>query len=73
MAEPLKVGARVRVVRLADETGEARFVGKCGTVVGMDTSDCGAADDPFYEVHSRRAGVSHFWAEELEALESSHV
>lgn len=67
-----KVGDRVRIIKLIDDCGEPRFMGKCATITalraGSPTMTGETPLDPLYEVHSRRAGDSAFWEEEMELL-----
>jgi hypothetical protein len=65
-----KVGDRVRIIKLVDDCGEPRFIGKCATITALRTGNMTGETplDPLYEVHSRRAGEGAFWEEEMELL-----
>jgi hypothetical protein len=65
---PFKIGTSVRVVRLADETGNRAWLGRTGTVKFFNY-DCGCGqsypDDPMIGVESPRGKIEEFWKEEL--------
>ena len=65
---PFKIGAFVRVVRLADETANRAWLGRTGIVKFLNY-DCGCGqtfpDDPMIGVESPRGKIEEFWKEEL--------
>jgi CarS bacterial SH3 domain len=65
---PIKIGARVKVVKLTDETANRSWLGRTG-VVKFFSYDCGCGqsfpDDPMIGVESPRGKVEEFWKEEL--------
>ncbi len=64
------IGARVRVVRSADEAFTALYLGHIGEVVGYDyTSRCGQTpDDPLIVVEFEDGSRDLFWGEEVEEI-----
>src|SRR5882724_5888913 len=65
---PFKIGAKVRVVQLVDETGNRAWRDRTGVVKYFDY-DCGCGqsfpNDPMIGVESVRGKVEEFWKEEL--------
>jgi hypothetical protein len=65
---PFKIGTSVRVVRLADETGDRAWPGCTGTVKFLNY-DCGCGQtypsDPMIGVELPSGKVEEFWKEEL--------
>ncbi len=67
---PFKIGTLVRVVRLADETGDRAWLGRTGTVKFFDYAcGCGQTfpNDPMIGVEYR-GRIEEFWKEELNAI-----
>jgi hypothetical protein len=65
---PFKIGQRVRVLRLVDDTGESSFLGKSGTVEYLEYS-CGCGqlfpEDPMVGVRFPDGILEEFWRDEL--------
>ncbi|MGH2568290.1 MAG: hypothetical protein ACRDGA_08125 [Bacteroidota bacterium] len=64
---PFRIGQRVRVISIVDETGDERFLGKEGTVAYLEY-DCGCGqtfpEDPMIGVRFL-IDTESFWKEEL--------
>lgn len=67
---PFKIGDRVRVVYLADETAESKFLGREGVVLYFEyVCGCGQRfpSDPMIGVRFMRS-FEEFWKEELRLI-----
>ncbi|MGD0060878.1 MAG: hypothetical protein ABSD58_15790 [Verrucomicrobiia bacterium] len=73
---PFKIGTSVRVIRLADETGNRTWLGRTGTVKFFSYDfGCGQSypDGPMIGVESPRGKVEEFWKEELRTVSRSRT
>lgn len=71
----LTIGTRVRVKSASDETMDMRFMGKVGTITGINSNRLTAntGKDPLWIVYFEDGGEESFWTEELEKVDPSRV
>ena len=68
---PFRINQRVRVIKLVDETAEARYLGQEGIVKSFEY-DCGCGQQyphsPMISVHFSDGQQEECWPEELVAV-----
>lgn len=68
----MKVGSGVKVVKMADEVGDPKYIGRVGIVSKMERGTAGVGDsenDPYITVDFGDGSSDGFWTEELELVE----